>query len=314
MVDTAEKAIEVVEHRETDVFVGDMQMPVMTGTELFSMIEMISPDTVRIVMTDGRSIRETVAFMNECRTFKIIIKPCRVADDLLTPINAALSYKESKESISREMKEADLGRFSTQQDYERMERAWRENLNNNQRVENVFTQMLVSNLKMGDFESKIQERLGRWYQFLMEEYVREVLNGSGDYDKASKKLISSFHDPKHGCTFQLKKSPGGTIETGRINEITYILRVVGGLCKDLQNEYHVNALIEVSEKAYILRIKLQVERDADGNVNERAFRVRNKALRRALARATKIGIDAFGYKSVLLRKEQEDILNVAVPR
>lgn len=314
LVDTAEKAIEVVEHQKTDVFVGDMQMPVMTGTELFSMIEMISPDTVRIVMTDGGRIQETVKFMNECKTFKIIIKPCRVADDLLTPIHAALSYKASREAVFREMKEEYLGRSSTEQDYERMERAWRERLNNYQRVQNVFVQMLTDNLKIEGFGPKIRERLERWYQFIVEEYVHEVLTGSGDYVKASQKLLASFHDPKHGCTLRLKKSSEEEIDPNRMNEITYLLRVICGLCRDLQNEYQISAVIEPSEKAYILRIKFQLEKDADGNAKKRRFRVRDEKLRGALIRATEIGIDSFGYRSVLLRKETEDILNIAIPR
>lgn len=314
LVDTAEKAIEVVEHRKTDVFVGDMQMPVMTGSELFSMIEMLSPDTIRIVMTDGGQIQKTVSFMNECKTFKIIIKPCRVADDLLTPIHAALSYKASKETMSREMKESDMGRFSTVQDYERMERAWREKLNNCQRVQNIFTQMLMDNLKIGELEPKIQERLKRWYQFMMEEYVHEVLTGFGDYDKAAKKLLASFHDPEHGCTFRLKKDPLETIDPNRMNEITYILRVICGLCRDLQHEYQISVVIEAAEKAYILRIKFQIETDADGNAKKKLCRVKDDALRRELIRATEIGVDSFGYKSVLLKKGQEDILNIAIPR
>ena len=95
LVGSAEAAIQLVEQNTTDVFIADMQMPVIKGTELFSMIEMMSPETIRIVMTDGARIADTVAFMNECRTFKIIIKPCRVADDLMAPIRAAFGIRNS---------------------------------------------------------------------------------------------------------------------------------------------------------------------------------------------------------------------------
>ena len=69
------------------------------------MIEMMSPETIRIVMTDGARIADTVAFMNECRTFKIIIKPCRVADDLMAPICAAFRYKEQLERAAGQEQE-----------------------------------------------------------------------------------------------------------------------------------------------------------------------------------------------------------------
>ena len=71
LVGSAEAAIQLVEQNTTDVFIADMQMPVIKGTELFSMIEMMSPETIRIVMTDGARIADTVAFMNECRTFRL---------------------------------------------------------------------------------------------------------------------------------------------------------------------------------------------------------------------------------------------------
>lgn len=314
LVDSAERAIEVLENRRADVFVGDMQMPVMTGTELFSMVEMLSPDTIRIVMTDGGKINETVSFMNECRIFKIIIKPCRVADDLLTPIHAALAYKAARENMSREMQDADLGRFSTEQDYARMERAWREKLANYQRVQRVFTEIITCNIDLADMEPMIKERLKRWYQFMLEEYVHQVLTGLGDYETAVRSLMGTFHDPEHGCVFLMQKSSKDSIDPERMNEMAYILQLAAGVCKDLQNSYHISALVETTEKAYILRIRYRVEKDADGNENERNFRVHNRELRSALIRATEIGIDAFGYKTVILNKGQEDILNIAIPR
>ena len=47
LVGSAEAAIQLVEQNTTDVFIADMQMPVIKGTELFSMIEMMSPETIR---------------------------------------------------------------------------------------------------------------------------------------------------------------------------------------------------------------------------------------------------------------------------
>lgn len=314
LVDSAERAIEVLENRKTDVFVGAMQMSVMTGTELFTLVEMLSPDTMRIVMTDGGRINETVSFMNECRIFKIILKPCRVADDLLAPIHTALSYKAAKENMSQEMQDADLGRFSTEQDYERMERAWREKLADYQRVQRVFTEIIACHIDLADMEPTIKGRLKRWYQFMLEEYVHQVLTGTGDYEAAVRSLMGTFHDPEHGCIFQMHEKAPDAIDPERMNEMTYLLRLTAGVCKDLQNTYHISALIEPSEKAYILRIRYRMERDAGGEENERNFRIHNKELRSALIRATELGMNAFGYKAVLLNKEQEDILNIAIPR
>ena len=314
LVDSAEKGINVLESRETDVFIADMQMPVMSGAELFSMVEMMSPDTVRIVMSDGGKINETIAFMNECRTFKIILKPCRVADDLFTPIHAALKYKQQCMQAQQESdKEAD-DRAKRQQEYMKIEQLWKQKLRNYQRIHDVFYEMLECNLSLATYETKIQERLKRWYQWMMDEYVNVVLCGNGDYAETVRSLTASFHDPKHGCIFQMKKTSEEPIDPEYMNEITYILKLVAAVCKDLQNVYNIAAIIEVTDKAYILRLRYLMDRDEQGNENVRVQRVRSADLRAALAQATQIGIQSFGYKTVKMVKEKEDIWNMAIPR
>lgn len=314
LVDSAEKGISIIESRETDVFIADMQMPVMSGTELFSMVEMMSPDTVRIVMSDGAKIEETIAFMNECHTYKIILKPCRVADDLFTPIHAALTYKRQRMQAQQESNDETAERLKRQQEYAKIEQLWKQKLSNYRRINDAFYQMIEANLSFTSYEEKIQERLKRWYKWMLDSYVNTVLLGNGDYEESVRMLTASFHDPKHGCVFQMKKTSDEMIEPEDMNEITYILQLVAAVCKDLQSVYQIAAIIEVTDKAYILRLRYLMDRDEQGNENIRAMRVRNPELRAALARATQIGIQSFGYKTVKLVKEKEDIWNMAILR
>ena len=142
LVGSAEAAIQLVEQNTTDVFIADMQMPVIKGTELFSMIEMMSPETIRIVMTDGARIADTVAFMNECRTFKIIIKPCRVADDLMAPIRAAFRYKEQLERAAGQEQEQETAYSMTEQAYLEHRRMWLMRASNNKRAQDVLAELM----------------------------------------------------------------------------------------------------------------------------------------------------------------------------
>ncbi len=163
LVGSAEAAIQLVEQNTTDVFIADMQMPVIKGTELFSMIEMMSPETIRIVMTDGARIADTVAFMNECRTFKIIIKPCRVADDLMAPIRAAFRYKEQLERAAGQEQEQETAYSMTEQAYLEHRRMWLMRASNNKRAQDVLAELMKVNLSFSDMEAERKERLGRWY-------------------------------------------------------------------------------------------------------------------------------------------------------
>lgn len=315
LVVSAEAAILSVENRKPDVFIGDMQMPVMSGAELFSMIEMMSPDTIRIVMTDGGKIQETVAFMNECRTFKIIIKPCRVADDLLVPIHAAFLYKQQCERMKQEEQDTDSGRNAIEEEFTKTEALWRKQSDELKRAQNIIIDLVTANTETeSTLEPKVKERLKRWYQWMIEEYVRQVINGSGCYEQILRAQTAFCHEPDKNCFFRMKKHTAEEIEPKCMNEIAYVLRLVTGVCKDLQNYYQVQALIEETEKAYILRVRFQIEKDENGVELPNAQRVRNPQIRKMIIRATKIGIAALGGQSAFIQKEQENLVNIAIPR
>lgn len=315
LVMSAEEAILSAERRKPDVFIGDMQMPVMSGTELFSMIEMMSPDTIRIVMTEGAKIQDTVAFMNECRTFKIIIKPCRVAEDLLVPIHAAFLYKEQRERMEQELQHTDVSRAAVEEEFARTEALWRKQSEELKRAQNIMINLTSANIDAGDeLEPKLKERLKRWYQWMVEEYVHQVINGSGNYEQVLRSQTAFCHAPEQHCIFQMKKNTPDEIEPKCMNEIAYILRLVTGVCKDLQNRYQIQALIEQTDKAYILRVRYRIEKDENGVELLNAQRVRNPQLRNMLINATRLGIAALGGQSAVLKRAQEDIVNIAIPR
>lgn len=313
LVTSAEAAIASVERRIPDVFIGDMQMPVISAAELFSMIEMMTPDTVRIVMTDGGRIQETVEFMNECRIFKIIMKPCRVADDLLVPINAALTYKRQLGEKGKEKQAADDSHTSLEEEYAKLCTIQRQNTNDLKRAQSIIMDMISANIDAGtSMDEKVRERVKRWYQWMIEEYVRQVINGSGDYEQVLRAQIAFCDDPIHNNTFFMKKNTPNEIEPKCMNVIAYVLRLVTGVCKDLQIRYRIQAVIDEADKAYILRVRYQMEKTADGAEVPSAYRVRNEEIRRQIRYATELGIAATGCKTAVVQKETEDILNVAI--
>lgn len=313
LVTSAEAAITSVEQHTPDVFIGDMQMPVISASELFSMIEMMAPDAVRIVMTDGGRIQETVEFMNECRTFKIIMKPCRVADDLLVPINAALAYKKQCEDKGQAKQAADAGHASVEEEYARLSAMEQRNTDDLRRAQSIIMDLIAANIDADTFmEEKVRERLKRWYQWMIEEYVRQVLNGSGDYEQVLRAQIAFCNEPKHNNTFSMKKNTSNEITPKCMNVMAYVLRLVTGVCKDLQITYRIQAVIDETDKAYILRVRYQMEKTAEGVGLPSTYRVRNEEIRRQIRHATELGIAATGCKTAVVKKEKEDILNVAI--
>ena len=306
LVGSAEAAIQLVEQNTTDVFIADMQMPVIKGTELFSMIEMMSPETIRIVMTDGARIADTVAFMNECRTFKIIIKPCRVADDLMAPIRAAFRYKEQLERAAGQEQEQETAYSMTEQAYLEHRRMWLMRASNNKRAQDVLAELMKVNLSFSDMEAERKERLGRWYVRIVSEYINCVSCGTGEFKTAAEGLAAFGNKPEQQEYFELRCTADEVVDPERMNEVTYILRIITGLCKDILNGYRIMAILEPMEKVYVLRVRIQMYKDS--------FRIKNTTMREGLSRATELAIDALGYKSVVMNKEQETIFNLALRR
>lgn len=304
LVRTAEAAIEAVENHKTDVFVGAMEMPVMTGTELFSMIEMISPETIRIVMSDANRIAETVAFMNECRTFKIIIKPCRLADDIITPIQNALAYKEERAGMLRDT-ELTIGEYATEEDYRKLKESWQEYTNGYQNIEALFADMLSCNLSLSNLDEEVIERLKDWYQFLLKAYVENVITSTEDFNTRIANLRAEFHDPDTAKNFEVRKNFQEDMEIGAMGKAVYILWLIGAYCKAVLTEYTINGLIESAEKAYILRISCKVGDTV-------TYCIPQKEIRDVLEKAAEMALDAFGFKTVVLEKENEAIINIAL--
>ena len=89
-------------------------------------------------------------------------------------------------------------------------------------------------------------------------------------------------------------------------KIFLLFRIITGLCKDILNGYRIMAILEPMEKVYVLRVRIQMYKDS--------FRIKNTTMREGLSRATELAIDALGYKSVVMNKEQETIFNLALRR
>lgn len=308
-----EKAIDIVEHKQVDVLISNMEMPVMTGTELFSLIEMISPDTIRVAMTDAKKITETVAFMNECRTFKLIFKPCKVADDLISPINASIEYKEMKQRIRHDEENANMGIFSTEQDFRKMKESSQKNQIYFQSAQHIFTQMLKHNLDFGNLDDQTSGVMKDWYEWLMEEFIRNITKGPGVYEDCVAELKNAYHKPEHDGTFLIKKISKERISQDKMNEIAFLLHLMSKMCQRLLLRYRISIVIESIPRAYILRFGCAWYKKGEKE-GEIPYRQADEKIRTALLRATEACVAAYGYQSVTLRKEGEVIINIALKR
>lgn len=314
IAETAEQAIELVESRKPDVFVGDMNMPYISGTELFSMIERIAPETVRVVMTSARKVDEVVAFMNECRIFKLIVRPCRIAEDIVKPVEEALAYKEMNRRIERALEEVKLGLFSTQEDYRKMQETWQKNLDDYERVQTVFAELLECNLRLGKHPTELQEMLIDRYHWMMKEYVKDILDSNGNYETCVEYLEAEWKKFDADCAFEIRNLCKEPVQPEQMKKITFILQILRRTCGELLYHYDIRIVIEPAKKAYILRFLCEFDQDLKEENEETLFRIKEKEVRTALIKAAEKTVEAFDFKTVMLTRERDVIVNVAIPK
>jgi putative nucleotidyltransferase with HDIG domain len=72
---SGEEALEKVKNNEIAVIVSDNHMRGMTGLELLSRIKVLSPDTVKILMTGFADLDTAIEAINRVEVFRFIVKP-----------------------------------------------------------------------------------------------------------------------------------------------------------------------------------------------------------------------------------------------
>ncbi len=303
-----EHGIEIVESRRVDVFISSLELNVMTGAELFSVIKILSPETVRVAMTDANRIAETVECMNQCKTFKVIIKPCRIADDLIAPINASIAYKEMRERLHQEEAAFCRGLSATEQDIKELEIEWQVTYFNYERIKAVLLKMANTNVESGNLGPEMEVQLKDWYDWLLDTYMKTMIDSDGDFEHIEKCLYEKYHEHGSNRTFQLRKKFDAPVIPQKMNEIHYMIQVVIEAVKICCGEYRIAAVIEETEKAYILRIIYAPPKETEIYAQE------NGNVRKALAKAAEEAIAAFGYQSVTMDRESEILMNIAVPK
>lgn len=103
---SAEEALQILESSELAVIVSDNLMPGMNGIELLTRIRILSPNTVRVMMTAYADLKMAVDAINKSEVFRFVTKPW-ANDDLISVVNEGITRYQ----VVRDLKEGDETRF-----------------------------------------------------------------------------------------------------------------------------------------------------------------------------------------------------------
>ncbi len=105
----AEEALDIISKHEIAVLVSDNHMPGMKGIDLLSRVKVLSPDTVKILMTGFADLETALDAINRVEVFRFIVKPWEntqlvgIVEDALERYRLVKSILRGDENMMRSL-------------------------------------------------------------------------------------------------------------------------------------------------------------------------------------------------------------------
>lgn len=254
-----EEAMEYIAAHPTAVLVSEVDMPVMSGGELFEMMDMLSPDTVRIVVTQVQDMTKVLNVLNHGRVFKLILKPFFLVEDLATPIQAALkqykTQKLEKEFLLKRKQEIEKLNQETQILQAKIEK---KKLGYD-RICRAVTAVIKANMStpVSDFTPEEEKIVGEFCEKLLKEFIQYHMYGKQKFNLYMDDLKNQFHDPEQACSLQIYDKAETELPVSVMDRIAYAIFLVAFLCQQCLKCYHTQASVEMEGNHYVLKMFCQ---------------------------------------------------------
>ncbi len=262
----SEEAMEYMTANPTAVLVSEMDMPVMSGRELFEMVDMLSPETVKIAVTQVRDVAETLDIINHGKIYRLILKPFFLVEDLTVPIQAGLKHyeiqkreKEFHQKITRKLQKLDGEAEVLFQKMEEKKRGY-------DIICQAAANIMKENLRVpvSEFSSEEGQIVGDFCKRLLEVYIQYHMYEKRNFIFYVNDLKNQFHHPGKARIFQIYNQTGEEIPMVIMNRIAYGAFLIGHLCQQCLQSYHVEIAVEATEDNYILKSLCQYSEHGPG--------------------------------------------------
>lgn len=253
-----EEAVEFMQKEGAAVLVCELDMPVMSGREVFDIVEMFSPATIKIAMTEVTDVRKTLEIVNQNRIFKLILKPFFLPEDLIEPIRAALKYYRLREK-DLEQPLRNIGMEQTDMRTRELVGELKVKQQMYHNISRTMSGILKGSLQWeesGVSEEEIAEA-GRLYDSLIQEFMRYYMFGTQNYIFHLNYLMNLFSAPEEKRVFQIKNKDRQEIPNEILLKIAYTIFVIGYISKEIFGQYQLVVGIEELEQLYMLKVVLK---------------------------------------------------------
>lgn len=251
-----EDAMEYMSSHPTEVLVCELDMPVMSGKELFEMVDMLSPATVKIGITQVRDVASSLEMLNQIKIFKLILKPFFVAEDLVFPIREAI--RRYKENLWHEgtIQKAEKKLQELNQEMEELHKKVDGKKQKHDRIIDAMRGILEANLSfpVADFDAGRKEFVKDFCAEIMQEFFQYYMYEKKNLIFYLSYLKNKFHHPGRSQVFGIRNKVSGEVPVTVMNRIAYVTFLVGYLCEQCLERYHIENMLEAEGNAYVVHI------------------------------------------------------------
>lgn len=274
--ESSAETVEYLKKYPVAVLISELEMPDMSGKEIFDIVEMVSPSTVRVAMTQVEEVSETIGVFNQTRIFKMILKPFFLPEDLVRPIHEALEHyhrmeeeRKKKEKLEQELEGLVQAEKELSQALE-----WKKRKNSG--LCHVAAGMVRGNLntEVSGLGAQASNAVSEACEELLQEFMHYYLYESCDFKSHVEYLLEKFHQPKDGHTMQIRNKTGQEIPKEIMPKIGYGMFLGGCMCQKILKSYRCAMLVEREGKNHVLRIFCQYPGKGD------IYRVSDKRARK----------------------------------
>lgn len=273
-----ELAIEFITNNPVAVFVCNEDLPAVSGQEIFGMIEMLSPDTVKILMTQVKDLSNTLNVINQNKIFKLVLKPFFLVDDIAEPIFQALGYYETQQNSDLVNQDKKKKLEHLNQKIEEYAKKIEEKKQRYTSISNVTVGIIRGNMhsEVAKLNSEERDYVTTVCEELLQEFMHYYMFEERNYIFHMNYLKNLYHHPGKSCIFQIKNSTGHEIPQGIMEQIAYGIFMAGYYCEHIFSNYRAAIAIEEEETSYILRMFCQY------NLDDESYKLKSDKLRRLI--------------------------------
>lgn len=303
-----EIAVSVLEKEKIDVFICELELPVMGGEELLYLGSRVSPETVQIALSPAKDIRSTMEVINRVGIFKLILKPCLLADDILFPVREAVRMKTA---MTNEQTEKGIKRKELEGNYYRILDEIEEQKAEYGLILDMLSGLVKKNLDIG-MDSDPEKCSGMLHEYalkLQNTFAQHFLFEPESWEENEQKWKLKFHVPEKRRILEIENQAKDKIPPQLSPYLHYAVQILLELVSAHLLTYRVNVFVVEKEDKILLefRCSLDAAKDEHGKMR---YRIKNREEFEKIYRGTIHVLRMIGHKVLIRSKENPYSISV----